>query len=374
MGISLEDGVTKLDAVRSSVAALCSHLRDSDRLCVVAFNGSHEPIYPLTAFGEIDRLTFFGRLQGLQASGTRDVNATFRAVARVFGAASTMESKDDFLVVDGQGETLEYANRVLVFTTAGDSWRPRDLHALRTYMDMYAARSAFVSLVVVGDPDISSITSSIGDVRGTSILHSQTVAGLTRCIDEGFEPLMCPIAFDIKVSFSGANVHKIYTTEQSSESFLLEMSKRLPYRAKGGFVKGDWTVVELQGRHVPGSRINILLQYTGLNGKTYRRHSSIVFSAQCLDEQDVFSHQDIRKSLYLIRSIETAQTVIEIGKSGGLIRGEYDEFLRYMEREIVALKDVSLTQKKQEIELLLDMCRCVTESWELVSGRNLLKE
>ena len=380
---------TKMQIANESVNLLLDELNEDDRLGIVLFDDESYLAKPLNLVSKTDLKEIKNHVLEIQPQGGTNFEAGFISGTELF----TEEMLED----------SEYENRIIVITDAMPNMGQTSKVSLSKYVEENAENEIYTSFIGVGVDFNTQVIECLSNVKGANYYSVHSSEEFKKIMSEDFDYMVTPLVFDLELNFDSDvfSIEKVYGSDaaDSAKGNIMKVNTLFPSssnssgEAKGGIVllklKCNLTCGTQLEEEIADAKINLSVSYKDRNGKKHSNLQNVQFTKIREAEQEYYDNTGIRKGIVLARyanlmknwilyersendrefliMTETGITdcvceVNEICKILGenermsvklSVSDEYEalfeEFYKYMKKEIEVLEDEEM---KQELEIL----------------------
>lgn len=372
------DGETdrpKIDVAKDALVALTEQLRPGDRLGVVLFNDSSSVAKPLRAVERTDMDAIRDHVrEDLRAGGGTNVEAG------IDDATGLLREYDD-------ADPSAYENRTILLTDAQPNLGDTSAGGLRGTLEANADAGLYTTFVGIGLDFNADLVDRISAIEGSNYYSVHSADAFERRLGEEFEYMVTPLVFDLDLQLEaeGYRIEKVYgsTAAEEATGRLMHVNTLFPSPREGDQARGGVVLVKVERTAGEGA-LELSASWRTRDG----RQQSAAETVQVPDGTgEAYANAGVRKAIVLSRYADllkhwmvherdgdvetvarTAGEGIDVPPEGELGKWEqqseplsvtppYDERLerlhRYLEAEVAAAGDESLTQEVETLEEIL---------------------
>ncbi len=232
----IEDDSAKIDVATDALQSMTTHLEGPDRLGVVTFSDAASLHTELGRVDERDMDDLREDVGRIRAGGGTNMEAGFDEAERL------LEPHED-------ADPTEYENRIVLLSDAMPNVGQTSNEGLNDRMAEAADRGVYTTFVGVGLDANLNVIDAITEVKGANYYGVRSPEGFRQRLDEEFEYMVTPLAFDVSLSVEGdgydlANVYGT-TADDLATGEVLSIRTLFPSPAEDGRVRGGVVLTEL---------------------------------------------------------------------------------------------------------------------------------
>ncbi|MCS1409640.1 MAG: Serine/threonine-protein kinase B [Verrucomicrobia subdivision 3 bacterium] len=287
-----ESTLLKIDIAIEAVTVLFDHLDPEDRIGVVSFNSEARLVQPLAKVENLNMEDVRRRVTRLRAfSGTN-------MAAGMKGATGQYSS---LLEID---PTVS-ENRIIFVTDAMPNLGETSREGLIGMIEDNAAKRIYSTVIGVGVDFNTDLIESITKNRGANYHSVHSPAQFIERMDEGFDFMVTPLAFDLRLALEGEgwSIEKVYGSPEADEATgeVFRVNTLFPSRTQDGQTRGGLILLKLsRNPEVENSELKLSTSYENRVGEQFTNETMLEFVNP--DGQH-FDNSGIRKGILLARYV-----------------------------------------------------------------------
>lgn len=358
------ESMSKMRAASEALQALVDELRADDRLGVVLYNDDAWMAKPLRRVDETDLGALKKHVSEIQADGSTNMSSGIDLAEKMLE----------------EGRSEGYESRVIFLTDAMPNQGDFGSDGLKARVERNADRGIFMTFLGIGVDFQTELIETITKARGANYYAIHNADAFRKRLGEEFDDMVTPLVFDLKleVAGDGFEIERVYGAPEADRATgtMMQVKTLFPSKTTDAGVKGGVVLVKLKktGAH---PRLALKTSYEDRNGKRRETAGEVNFDAM---NEDSFDSSGVRKAVLLTRYVNLLKEWIDAerrtvrfderevwngmpnrkmpvfqgsmwgrGSRKLTISPAYAErfksFLKYFEKEAIALGDTALTQE-----------------------------
>lgn len=291
--------MTKMEVANQAVVALLSHLEPDDNLSIVLFSSNAQIAHPMSRVSDTDMEALEQKVLAFNAGGGTNMSSGMQ-----LGSLLLKES----LEVDHS----EFENRIIFLTDAQPNLGELSEEGLLGITQRNAENQTYATLIGIGLDFNTELVESILKTRGANYYSVHSPDQFVERMDEGFEFMVTPLVFNLKVTLSGSHysIQEVYGSPEASQATgeVMKVATLFPSRTVEGETRGGLVLLKLK-RNLEASTepMRLTVQYEDRSGEIHRTEAEVNLPDV---EAEFFANTGIRKGILLSRYAQLIQTWI----------------------------------------------------------------
>lgn len=361
---------SKLDLARSCTKNIYSQLKDGERLGVLTFNNFSEVILPIQTKKNIDKNTFFLKLDGLKADGGTSIEVAYKP------AVTMLQTQINEDAQNPQGDQKPKNNRIIFITDAMiNNYQEAD--SLFNINSQASAKpfNIFTSFIGVGVDFDTDLITRLTKVRGSNYFAVHSDDEFKKTLENDFNYIVTPLCFDVyaKIQSKKFEIERTFGSDfdhegdQKADSQLemqkggvLRVETLTAYEKSKGGIKGGVVLVKLKEKEYKNDeskedyRIVVSVEFEDIKGTKHVVEKEI--DGKKVDTKEYYPSSGVRKALLLSRYVSFVEGIlnkkIEAAKIENL-KEINERFILYFEEEMKVLKDNTLDEEYKNLKEIM---------------------
>lgn len=283
----IEDDSSKMEVATDALQSMTTHLDGDDRFGLVTFSSSASVH---TEIGRVDE---------------RDMDAVREDIGRISSGGGTnigvgVQTAEEMLAPYEDADPEEYENRIVVLSDAMPNIGETSNSGLNGRMTEAADRGVYTTFVGIGIDANLNVVDAITEVKGANYYGVRSPEGFRQRLDEEFEYMVTPLAFDVSLSVDGDGyeMRNVYGTTAADVSTgeVLSIRTLFPSPAEDGRVRGGVVLTELADTGSEGT-VELTAEWTERDGTTRETTETVTVDPG----EQRFDSTGVRKAVLLTR-------------------------------------------------------------------------
>lgn len=286
-GEYISESKSKMELARESIANMTKHLRDSDKLGIVLFNGYGRLVKPLSLVANSDMDKIREHILELSPQGGTNMSAGLDMGFSLFEEIET--------------DMSEYENRVIFLTDAMPNLGTLSSNSLASKIDTNAKNGIFTTFIGVGVDFNSELIEFMTKTEGANYYSIHNSNEFKKRLDEEFEFMVTPLVFNLELTLKSNkySIEKVFGTPEADETTgeIMKINTLFPSKSENSEVKGGIVLIKLKKESEGEDDLNLTVSYRDRSFTPYTNSEMISFD----DYGEYFENSGIKKGILLVR-------------------------------------------------------------------------
>jgi len=371
----------KMEIANEAVVGLLDHLNDEDRFGMVLFDDGTYLGKQLGLVGNTDMDAIKGHILDLEASGGTFMEGGMKGGTKLF---------DKFLNVDQE----EYENRIIFLTDAMPNLGETSEEGLLGLTKRNAGSKIYTTFIGIGVDFNTELIETLTKIRGANYYSVHSAKEFKTRMDDEFEYMVTPLVFNLLLHLDakGFEIEKVYGSPEADESTgdLMKINTLFPSKRVEKETKGGIVILKLK-KVSEDTSLTLISSY---EDRSEKLDSDVVDITLPKVEADYFNNTGIRKGILLSRYVNLMRNWIDDERKSyeennpvkptitfetGILhphifevelgrwerqsidlsiskehRELFKEFKKHFEAEITEIKDETLLQEVEILDILIN--------------------
>ncbi len=283
----IEDDASKIAVATDALQSMTTHLEGPDRLGVVTFSSGADVVAEMARVDERDVDALREDIADIGADGGTNLEAGLDE------AEAMLEPHED-------ADPTEYENRIVVISDAMPNIGEASNDGLNGRLADAADRGVYTTFVGVGIDANLNVIDAITEVKGANYYGVRSPEGFRRRLDEEFEYMVTPLAFDVSLSVAsdGYDLANVYgtTADDLATGEVLSIRTLFPAPKEDGRVRGGVVLTELADTGSDRT-VEVTAEWTERDGTTRETTETVRIDPG----EERFDSTGVRKAVLLTR-------------------------------------------------------------------------
>jgi Ca-activated chloride channel homolog len=368
--------ISKMESANNAVVSILNQLNSGDRFSIVLFNSNASLAKPMGLVKNTDMAAIKSNVLDVHAGGGTNLSS---GLTMAIGQLHNLREVDSY----------DYENRIIILTDAQPNAGDLNSASLMSTIQKNAEGRIYTTFIGVGVDFNSDLVNEITQVKGANYYSVHAPREFRERVESEFDYMVTPLVFNVQLKFqsSGWRIEKVFGSPEADQATgqLMKINTLFPSKSEGGENKGGLVLLKLR-KLSPWAENKVYLKVTYEDRDGRSDISQQVISME-QRSPEYFDNSGIRKGVLLSRYASLLQnwmiderqhahysapwepcvredTGIIIPPEPGLSQWErtslplmvsgpyktiFRNFSRYFEDEMSAIKDYTL---EQEIEIM----------------------